>query len=109
LSLSEKITYIQYDITKKLGDIVYILADEVLYQKYNLKKIVLTGGLTKSGFFCKCLAEYLCFLNLPVYKLVGIASSKAAAYGALITAMVGSGYFPNLKAATKTMCMLKPV
>lgn len=108
-SLHEKMSYIQFDIAKKLGDITYKLANEVLNPKYNLKRIILTEGLTKSNFFCACLAEYLRGLNLPVYKLVGTASYKAATYGALITAMVGAGHFPDLKTATRTMCVLKQI
>lgn len=108
ISLGEKVAYVRYTIASQLGELVYKIKNEVK-QRELAKKIIFTGGMMKSDLFRDYLKTYLDFLDLPIYMLEGEIGSKTAPYGALITAMVGSGYFPNLKTATREMCKLVPI
>ncbi|MDD4990216.1 MAG: FGGY family carbohydrate kinase [Candidatus Pacebacteria bacterium] len=108
-SLGEKVSYVRYKIASELGELVVKLKNEIVNPRGQIKKIILTGGMTKSELFVKYLKSYLDFLQLPVYMLKGDIGSKAAPYGALITAMVGNKFFPDLKTAVKTMCPLEKI
>lgn len=108
-SLGEKVAYARYTIARDLGELVYKIKDAV-DQREHIKKIVFTGGMMKSELFRGYLKEYLNLLELPIYMLEDeTIATKAAAYGALIAAMVGANYFPDLKTATKKMCTLKQI
>lgn len=107
LTLGEKARAVQSSIANYLGLRFKRMLDEVSVGG-QIKRVIMTGGLTASPCFCRDLAkqtrEFGFQGQIRVSSRTGPLANQAATLGALINAMVGGGLYPSLEAAVKELC-----
>ena len=110
LSFCEKAASTQASIAIELMLLVKQMLEEVI-NGTKINRFVITGGLSRALFFQQVLRSGLSFLVPGCKVLVSDRSSpfavQAATLGALINAMVGSGFYPSLPAAVADLCPLR--
>lgn len=115
LTLGEKVRSMQYSIARVLaghfGKILGAVPDDA---SHHIKRVVLTGGLTRSRYFREALKVMLVDLRLfegevLVSSRTGPLADQAATLGALINALVGGGLYPSREAAIKELCPTRKI
>ncbi|MFA6551613.1 MAG: FGGY family carbohydrate kinase [Patescibacteria group bacterium] len=111
IPLDIKVASVQSSIVAHLIKLVEIMLKEVK-EAEPITKVVLTGGLSQSEFFCYTFKNILFYLNPQIKLFVsdrqGPLASKAAAAGALANAIFGIG-INSLQAIITELCPLKPL
>lgn len=111
LTLAEKVASTQASIAVRLLLLVREMLEEAPGAP-EIKRFILTGGMSQSRFFQNIFAVGLSILVEDAEVLVsnrqGLLANQSAALGAMINAMVGVGKYPNLSSATAELCPLKP-
>lgn len=111
LTLTEKVASTQASIAVRFLSLVREMLGEAPGAP-EIKRFILTGGMSQSRFFQNIFAVGLPTLVEDAEVLVsncqGPLANKSAARGAMINAMVGVGKYPNLSSATAEFCPLKP-
>lgn len=73
-----------------------------------VRRAVLTGGLTRSLYFCQTFQKEIRQFGfkgeIRASSRLGPLATQAACLGALINALVGGGLYPSMKAAIKDLC-----
>ncbi|MDO8668417.1 MAG: FGGY family carbohydrate kinase, partial [bacterium] len=82
--------------------------------EHAIERVVLTGGLTRSQYFCKVLRDQLRFEDgfegkIFVSSRTGPLANQAATLGALINALVGAQTYPTLAVAIKALCPTREI
>lgn len=110
LTLAEKVASTQASIAVRLLSLVREMLGEAPGAP-EIKRFILTGGMSQSQFFQNIFAVGLPMLVEDAEVLVsnrqGPLANQSAALGAMINAMVGVGKYPNLSSATAELCPLK--
>ena len=82
--------------------------------EHSIKRVVLTGGLTRSQYFCEFLKAQMIYEDnfggqVLVSSRTGPLANQAATLGALINALVGAQIYPTLEAAMKALCPTREI
>jgi len=110
LSLGEKAASVQLALAGSLMDRLRDILSAVGDSEHTISKVVLTGGLSRSPLIRRTFKKWIQELDIDdvfVSALEGPAADQAAARGALMNALVGSGAYPDLSAAAMAFCPLK--
>ena len=113
LSLGEQDRNIQSSIAYQLAILfMELFSDEVIIRRGDevhwINRVVFTGGLTASRWFCQSLSETMRirghYVRVEVSSRTGPLANQAATLGALINALVGGGLIKSREEAIKTLC-----
>lgn len=109
LPLSVQAKTMQYSIACHLADHFKGIFEAVKNDNnHSIRQVVLTGGLTRSPYFCQTLKAKILEAGfkgeIRVSSRVGPLANQAATLGALINALVGGELYPNLETAIKKLC-----